>query len=69
MADTMAEPYRKSAAPPPCAHPHATETVLRGGAGPDDAAARLTCPDCGATGWRFMARWYAVGNVEWISRG
>jgi hypothetical protein len=61
----MTDPYRTDAAPPPCAHPRFVEVTLCGGEGPYDAASRLICPDCGATGWRFMARWYAPASIEW----
>lgn len=46
-------PYRISAAPLPCAHRNKTETVLKGGAGPDDAADKIDCLDCGAYRWRY----------------
>jgi hypothetical protein len=61
----MAEPYRESAAPPPCSHRRAVATTLKGGEGLDDAEAFLTCPDCGATGWKYMARRYTPASVKW----
>jgi hypothetical protein len=50
----MPEPYRTNARPPPCAHKRFTEEALTGGAGPDYAAAILTCSECGAHGYRYM---------------
>lgn len=38
---------------PPCNHSRVEETVLKGGAGPDEAAASCRCLDCHAHRWRY----------------
>jgi hypothetical protein len=74
-------PYRDSARPfpvkPICERPwwlgggHKVIVVrtLKGGDGPDDAAAEIACSRCSATGWRYCdgseslsMRWAVVDN-------
>jgi hypothetical protein len=41
------------------------EEILRGGDGPDDAAARLLCLRCGAKGWRWCGGAWDGPSCTW----
>lgn len=55
-------------APPKCMHTRVDIEVLKGGAGPDEAADSETCRDCGAHRWRYCDKTHSDWRVRDTAR-